>query len=45
MIVSDTGNCFLLLSSIFFPQEQLGPGISRPLFFISRTRAGEVDHG
>jgi hypothetical protein len=33
MISSDAGDYFLLISSIFFPQEKLGPGSSRPTLF------------
>lgn len=32
-MTSDTGDYFLLITSIFFPQEKLGPGMSRPLFY------------
>ena len=36
MMLFDTGNCYWLLSSIFFPQEQLGPDLFRPSFLVRR---------
>ena len=32
MMTSDAGDYFLLISSIFFPQEKLGPDSFRPNF-------------
>lgn len=33
MMTTDAGDYFLLISSIFFPQEKLWPGLSRPFLF------------
>jgi hypothetical protein len=35
MLISDIGDYFLLISSIFFPQEQFGPESIRPTLLPS----------
>jgi hypothetical protein len=38
MLPKDAGDYFLLISSIFFPQEKLGLGSSQPVFFARSAK-------
>jgi hypothetical protein len=42
MIAFDTGDRILQLSSIFFPQEKLGPDSFRPVFLCARHEDRKV---